>query len=112
MPVTVKFDKAKVLARIDLSDPTKMKQLCEIIRADCNEYCKRDKGGLIASSMTNSKLEQGRIVWNTPYARRQYYEIRTASADVNPKATWRWAEVAKNQHLDKWLRQAKKLEGL
>lgn len=79
------------------------------IRNDCNVYCKEDTGMLIASSMIHSRLDQGQIIWQTPYARRQYWEIRTAYKTVNPNATWRWAEYAKRANMDKWQRQAQRL---
>lgn len=79
------------------------------IRDDCNQYCKEDTGMLIASSMVHSRLDQGRIIWQTPYARRQYWEIRTAYQTVNPNAQWRWAEAAKRYHMHDWERQAQRL---
>ena len=113
MPVKIAIDKAKTLAKIDFSsDPRKIKILSEEILADCNEYCKMDTGNLIDSSLILSQLDQGVLIWGTPYAKRQYYAIRTASTDKNPQATWRWAEAAKNACLSKWLDQAKKLEGM
>lgn len=107
MPVKINIDKAAVLAKIDLSDPKKLKVLSEEILADCNEYCKFDTGNLIDSSLIASQLDRGLLVWATPYAARQYYQIRTA---YNGR-TWRWAEVAKNNRLDRWIEQAKKLAG-
>ena len=109
MPVKINIDKAKVLAKIDFSgDPRKMEMMSEEILADCNEYCKFDTGNLIASSLIHSQLERGLLVWATPYAARQYYEIRTA---YNGR-TWRWAEVAKNNRLNRWVEQAKRLGGM
>ena len=80
--------------------------LSSLIRTDCNKYCKEDTGMLIASSLIHSDLNNGKLVWQTPYAARQYYEIRTAYHDVNPMASWRWCEVAFNNFKDKWIRQA------
>ena len=106
MPVKINIDKGKVLAKIDVAWSKATKPLAEEILADCNEFCKEDTGALIASSLIHSQLDKGILVWATPYARRQYYEIRTANADSNPQATWRWAEAAKNVHLDRWAEQA------
>ena len=72
---------------------------------DCNKYCKEDTGALIQSSLEHSDFENGRIVWDTPYAHRQYWLI-TAKKDVNPNASWRWADVAKSKNLTKWTRLA------
>jgi hypothetical protein len=76
---------------------------------DCNQYCKEDTGMLIASSYIHSKLEEGKLIWQTPYARRQYYKIRTAHTDVNPQARWKWAHFAKSVHHKQWARQAQKI---
>ena len=61
---------------------------------------------LIDSSLIHSDLKHGVLRWQTPYAARQYYEIRTAYTDVNPNASWRWCEVAKQAHQDEWKRMA------
>ena len=109
MPVTIKFDKDRCVTRITNTFNSNLGMLSAEILADCNEYCKEDTGMLIASSIIHSQLDKGLLVWATPYARRQYYEIRTASTDVNPMATWRWCEVAKSRRLERWQRQAQAL---
>ena len=83
-----------------------LQMLSSQILKDCNKYCKEDTGTLIMSSYIHSDLKNGKLVWQTPYAARQYYEIRTAYKDVNSSASWRWCEVAKNNHLERWGRQA------
>ena len=83
----------------------------QILR-DCNQYCKEDSGALISSSMIHFQLDKVLLIWRTPYAARQYYEIRTAYKDVNPNATWRWCEVAKNNHLERWQQQAQAIARL
>ena len=80
----------------------------EILK-DCNYYCKEDTGMLIMSSYIHSDLKHGKLVWNTPYAARQYYEIQTAIKDVNANATWRWCDVAKRLHKDEWARKAQRI---
>ena len=109
MPVTIKFDKDRCVTRITNTFNSNLGMLSGEILADCNEYCKMDTGMLIASSLIHSQLDKGLLIWNTPYARRQYYEIRTASTDYHKLATWRWCEAAKNRWRDKWARQAQAL---
>ena len=75
------------------------------ILADCNEYVKRDQGTLEGSSWEHSELSNGIIRWETPYARRQYWEIQTS---LTPGRTWRWFETAKRKHLARWRRIANK----
>ena len=82
--------------------------LSEEILADCNEYCKEDTGTLIQSSLIHSQLDKGKLIWQTPYARRQYWDIETAYKDRNPQATWKWCEAAKQKWEERWKRLAQK----
>lgn len=111
MSVKIQFDEARVLERFDISNPAIMQPMAEEILADCNEFCKMDTGALIASSLIHSRLAEGKLIWQTPYAKRQYWAIRTAYADMNPQATWRWAEAAKERYSEKWARQLQALMG-
>ena len=109
MPVTIKIDKSAVKAKVQGAWEKGLPLLAEEIMNDCNQYCKERDGALKASSLTHSRPQQGQIIWQTPYARRQYWEIRTAIPDVNPHASWKWCEVAKRNHKERWARQAQKL---
>lgn len=108
MPVKIRFDKVKCSARITNSFNSGLGLLSSEILNDCNLYCKEDTGILIASSYLHSELDEGKLVWQTPYARRQYW-LKTAVTDTNPRASWKWCEVAKNKHMTKWERQAQRL---
>ena len=109
MSVTVKFNAKRVEARVRSAFQKGLSLLSLEILNDCNQYCKEDTGMLIASSYIHSRPEEGLLIWQTPYARRQYWEIRTAYQTVNPGASWKWFEVAKQKHGSRWVRQAKKL---
>jgi hypothetical protein len=111
MPVKITFDAGRQMTIITNTFNTGVGRLAGEILNDCNEYCKEDTGMLIASSYIHSRLDEGLLVWQTPYAKRQYWQIRTAYTDVNPQATWRWAEVAKARHKDRWARQLQMLIG-
>lgn len=106
MSVRVNISSIKIAAAIDKNWEAGLEMLSSEILADCNEFCKEDTGMLIMSSHIHSDLKHGKLVWNTPYAARQYYEIRTAHTDVNSRATWRWVDVAKRQYLNEWARKA------
>ena len=108
MPVTIKFDKNKCVYRITNAFNSNMGMLASEVLNNCNQYCKMDTGMLIASSYIHSKLDEGKLVWQTPYARRQYWEIKTANTFPNENASWRWCEVAKSKHLKQWNLQAQK----
>lgn len=110
MPVRIDIDTLKIAGKIDSAWRRGLPQLASIIRENCNEFCKKDNGYLIASSLIHSDLSHGRLVWQTPYAARQYYEIRTANREVNPNASWRWCEVARTVYHERWNRQAQAIK--
>lgn len=69
---------------------------------DCNYYCKQDQDGLIGSSIIHSDLENGVLIWKTPYAKKQYY-LDSARKDKNPNARKMWAHQASSEHKEDWL---------
>ena len=109
MPIKIQINKSAVQTKVMTAFEKGLPILSEEILNDCNQYCKEDTGALIASSYTHSQLDEGKLIWQTPYARRQYWEIRTAYTDVNPNASWKWCEVAKTKHKQQWAKQAQRL---
>jgi hypothetical protein len=107
--VKIHISENKIQTKINYTWENGLGTLSNEILNDCNQYCKEDTGMLIASSYIHSKLDEGKLIWNTPYARRQYYKIRTAHTDVNPQARWKWAHFAKSVHMRDWVRQAQKI---
>ena len=103
MPVKVNISPAKVEAKVNTAWKRGLGILSEEILADCNEYCKRDEGYLIESSLTHSRPQKGKLIWQTPYARRQYWEIETS---LEEGRTWKWCETAKEKHFEKWKQKA------
>ena len=102
----IQINKAQVQARVMGAWKENLFALTTEILADCNEYVKRSPNHTMRdSSMIHSKPSEGLIVWETPYARRQYWEIQTA---LTPGTTWRWIETAKRKHLTRWQRLAQK----
>ena len=107
MPVKIKINESQIRRKVDKPFSERgLEMLSSQILDSCNKYCKKDKNGLINSSLIHSDLKHGLLIWQTPYAARQYYEIRTANTDVNPNASWKWVEVARRLHKDEWARQA------
>ena len=106
MSVVIDINTFDIARNIDAAWKKGLQMLSSQVLKDCNKYCKEDTGMLIASSLIHSDLKNGKLVWQTPYAARQYYEIRTAYKDVNANATWRWVEAAKTAYYDQWNRQA------
>jgi hypothetical protein len=109
MPIKIQINKDAVKAQVMGAWDKGLAILSEEILNDCNQYCKEDTGALIASSLIHSVPAEGKLIWQTPYARRQYWEIRTAYTDVNPNASWKWCEVAKTKCKKKWAKQSQRL---
>lgn len=106
MPTVIKISTSQVEAKVMGAWDKGLYELSVEIRGDCNEYCKQDTGALIASSNTFSQPEKGRLVWQTPYARRQYWDIRTS---LTPGRTWKWCETAKNRWKARWQKKAEEV---
>ena len=105
MPVRITVSKEHVEAKVKGAWGKLLWGLSEEILADCNEYCKEDSGTLIASSLTKSRPQDGKLIWETVYARRQYWAIETS---LTPGRTWKWCETAKGKHKDRWQKLAQK----
>lgn len=108
MSVRININKTLVTQKVERATEKALWEVTSNIMADCNEFVKHDKGTLEGSSMIHSLPEKGVITWQTPYARRQYWEIKTAHKNFNPNATWKWCEAAKLKYKEKWTRQIQK----
>lgn len=76
---------------------------------DSNFYIPKDTGMLEGSGISASDLGNGKVAWNTPYARKLYYNPQyNFSKDVNPNARGLWFEQAKATKLQYWLKITKK----
>lgn len=109
MPVKININKNAVAAKVMGAFEKTLPVISEEILNDCNQYVKWDMGMLAQSSYIQSDFKHGVLIWETPYARRQYWEIKTAYTGVNPGARWKWAHYAKSKHMAKWERQEQAL---
>ena len=105
MPVRINIDPNQCAAKVEGAWKKGLFALSAQVLGDCNQYVKYDQGYLEKSSENHSKLGEGRLIWQTPYAKRQYWEIRTSRT---PGRTWNWCETAKRNHKDTWRRIAEK----
>ena len=106
MPTIIRIDTNKVGAKVMKAWDDGLPNLAEEILADCNEYCKEDTHALIDSSLIHSVLKEGKLIWQTPYAKRQYWAIRTS---LTPGRTWKWCETAKRRWCKtKWAKKAER----
>lgn len=86
--------------------------LDEQVLKDSNNYAPLDTSELINSSLRMSQVGSGVLIWDTPYARRLYYNPQyNFSTDRNPNAGGLWFEVAKANHIQDWLNIVAKTMG-
>ena len=104
--VRIEIDPNKVGAKVMGAWDSALPKLSEEILADCNEYCKEDTGALIKSSLLHSRPKEGKLIWETPYAKRQYWAIKTS---LTPNRTWKWCHTAKVKWGKRWHKLAEKL---
>lgn len=105
MSVKINISPQQVEAKVMTAWTKGLYDLSNEILADCNEYCKEDQHTLINSSLTHSRPQEGKLIWQTPYAKRQYWEIRTS---LTPGRTWKWCETAKRKWKSRWQRLAER----
>ena len=79
--------------------------LDEQVLKDSNYYAPMDSGELIRSGVRMTNPGSGKVIWQTPYARKLYYNPDyNFSTDKNPNAQGLWFLVAKSRHLNDWIR--------
>ena len=66
----------------------------EVLRL-CEPYVPRDSTALIRSGTNNTNIGSGKVIYNTPYARKWYYT--EAHFQGAPKRGTRWFERMKNE---------------
>lgn len=60
-----------------------------------NHFVPMDSTTLMKSALAHSQFSEGKAIWQTPYARRQYYGTGNKfSKDKNPNAQAMWAHKA------------------
>ena len=93
-----------------LNGEAQMKLDTQILK-DTYQYVPRDSARLADSGYIASEIGKGRLYYDTPYAKRQYYTAPNKSTARHPLATMRWFEAAKAANKGAWLRVAKKAGG-
>lgn len=106
MAIHMDIQPEKIALKIDVAWDETLTALATEILDDCNQYCKEDHGTLIASSYIHSEPSKGRLIWQTPYAKRQYWAIPTS---LTPGRFWKWCHYALSKHKPQWERQAQVL---
>ena len=105
MPVQIKIDPNKCAAKVQGAWNKGLYALSAQVLGDCNQYVKVNQHTMESSSHAASRLSEGKLIWDTAYAKRQYWEIRTS---LTPGRTWKWCETAKRKHKSDWKKIAEK----
>ncbi|QWI52519.1 minor capsid protein [Bacillus mycoides] len=103
--VNVQVDTGMLESKVISATEKAQFALDQQVLKDSNYYAPEDTGELIRSGVRFSQLGEGHVEWNTPYARRLYYNPQYKfSHDTNTNAQGLWFEAAKAAHLDDWVR--------
>lgn len=128
MSVSFNFDVGGILDSIEEANREAIEVMGEQVLADSNKLAPWGEHDLIDSSLNNSDLENGIIVWDTPYAQYLYYgvlmvgkngsawakrgekkEVKTPEQMLNfaqghQNSQMLWYEKAKDINMEKWLK--------
>lgn len=105
---TVTFDTKTILNEFEIEQKISKRmrgvqaKLDIQVLKDSNYYCPMYTGTLMKSGILNTVAGSGKVVWNTPYAKAQYYGLENKSKQHNPNATSKWFEVAKARRKKEW----------
>ena len=106
MSVRIEISEKNVVAKVMGAWDKGLYTLSSQVLNDCNQYVKVDQHTMESSSYAASQLSDGRLIWDTPYAKRQYWAIQTS---LTPGRTWKWCETAKHKCKATWQKLAEKL---
>lgn len=109
MKVSFTMNKAYTLRRFSTRFKRAQEYLDNEVLKDSTPYVPMDTGNLYKSGIRHTVLGSGEVVWNTPYARINYYTGRRFRKTHHPKATSKWFEHAKSVNKTKWLNGAEKI---
>lgn len=76
----------------------------------CDPYTPKDSGDLIKSGERGTVLGSGKVTYNTPYAREQYYNTADTRS-YDPQRGGQWFERMKADHKEDILHGAAKKAG-
>ncbi|GAB6669597.1 TPA: minor capsid protein [Bacillus cereus] len=103
--VNIKLDTPAIEGKVMEAAEKAQFALDQQVLKDSNFYIPKDTGEVERSGIRFSRPGEGHIEWNTPYARRIYYNPQyNFSKDVNPNARGLWFEEAKARHVTDWAR--------
>ena len=118
--VKLEFDVKSLQDKVKRLGKTGTAMLTNEVIKDSNYFIPYDEGELMRSAIRESIPEEGKAIWDTPYARRLYYnpqynfnvagEFKPGEdgnpgrwSPGNPNAGGLWFENAKAANKDKWI---------
>jgi hypothetical protein len=105
------FHESALRSRLSSGVGQAQKALDLQVMKDCDPYVPADTLNLANTARRATDVGSGEIVWEGPYAAKQYYELPHKSRDRHPLAVTRWFEHAKAARKAAWIRVAKKAGG-
>jgi hypothetical protein len=99
----VKIFYEKVNRKVSESKARAQKVLDLTVMKDSDRFVPFETGVLARRAMGSTTIGSGLIVYNTPYAKRQYYGNFDHTKNKHPFATRLWFEAAKAENLSKWI---------
>lgn len=103
--VNVQVDTAQIESNVMRATEKAQFALDEQVLKDSNFYAPEDTTELKRSGVRFSRPGEGHVGWDTPYARRLYYNPQyNFSKQPNPNARGLWFEEAKARHVSDWAR--------
>lgn len=101
----VKLDTSRIIAKTERQLKVGQFVLDQQVLKDSNFFIPKDTGELERSGVRASRIGEGIIKWDTPYARRLYYNPQyDFSEDANPHAQGLWYEAARATFISDWVR--------
>lgn len=97
MGIKIKRNAAAIQAKIAAGEKKMIPAVTEAVIQYGNIFVREDQGTLKNSALISSRPQEGKAVWDTPYAKKVYY-TGTPSTDVNPDASLMWAEKGVNTY--------------
>lgn len=97
MGIKIKRNAAAIQAKIAAGEKKMVPAVTEAVIQYGNIFVREDQGTLKNSALISSRPQEGKAVWDTPYAKKAYY-TGTPSTDVNPDASLMWTEKGVNTY--------------
>lgn len=101
--VNIKLDTPAIEGKVMEAVDKAQFALDQQVLKDSNYFIPKDTGELERSGVRFSRPGEGHVEWNTPYARRLYYNPQyNFSTDSNENARGLWFEYSKAQNITDW----------